>query len=154
MALRVLDALIPLVTEVLVSVRAEGTSPIVDREEVVDRYPGAGPLAGLHVGLVRCRTPWLLAVACDMPFLTTEALKMLVSASRTPGCPVFARTPDGRLQPLCALYPVSVLPVVEKLLDGGQHALRDLRCALGGWEEVPLPLAPLRNINYPRDLDR
>lgn len=153
MALRVYDALSPLVGDVFVSVRVAGSSPFPEVEEVVDRYPGAGPLAGVHAGLVRCQTPWLLAVACDMPFLTTDALTTLASAPRPADRPVFARTPDSRLQPLCALYPVSALSVVEGLLGRGQHAVRDLRYALGRWEEVLLPQAPLQNVNRQSDLD-
>ena len=152
MARRVYDALVPLVGEVFVSVRVPGANPSLPAEEVVDRYSDAGPLAGLHAGLVRCETPWLLAVACDLPFVTTEALASVLTASRAPIRPVVPRTPDGRLQPLCALYPVALVPLVEKLLRGGRYAMHGLLEAVGDWDEVALPQAPLRNVNTRSDL--
>lgn len=154
MARRVYDTLAPLVGEVFVSVRTPGANPGLPAEEVVDRYPDAGPLAGLHAGLLRCETPWLLAVACDLPFVTTEALAVVLAAPREPAHPVVPRTPDGRLQPLCALYPAVLLPSVEELLQSGRYAMHGLLEAVGDWEEVVLPHAPLRNVNTPSDLRR
>lgn len=151
MARRVYDALIPLVDAVFVSVRTPGSNPDLPAEEVVDLYPGAGPMAGLHAGLRRCETPWLLALACDLPFVTTEALATLLRASRQPGQPVVPRTPDGRLQPLCALYPATLLPLIGDRLRGGQYALHELLEA-SGYEPVALPQVPLRNVNTPTDL--
>ncbi|MFQ5572361.1 MAG: molybdenum cofactor guanylyltransferase, partial [Rhodothermales bacterium] len=45
---------------------------------VTDRYDDAGPLAGLHAGLMEATTPWVLAVACDMPFVTADVLRRLL----------------------------------------------------------------------------
>lgn len=152
MARRVYDALAPLVGGVFVSVHAPRTNPGLPAEEVVDRYSGAGPLAGLHAGLARCETPWLFVVACDLPFVTTETLAAVLTAPRRPGCPIVPRTPDGRLQPLCALYPSTLLPLVEDLLQRGRYAMHALLRASETWDEVALPQEPLRNVNTRADL--
>lgn len=154
MARRVFDALAPLVAEVFVSVRTPGTNPGLPAEEVVDHYPDAGPLAGIHAGLLCCRTPWLLTVACDMPFLTTEALASLLQVPRHPKRPVIARTSDGRLQPLCALYPTALRPAIEEQLTDGRNSLHGLLEAIGTWDEVPVPQEALLNVNSRSDLGR
>lgn len=153
MAGRVYDVLAPLVAEVMLSVRIPGTGPELLAEEVADLYPGAGPLAGLHAGLARCRTPWLLAVACDMPFLTMEALVAVLAARTDSDCPVLARAQAGKLQPLCALYPAFLLPTVESSLASGQYAVHALLETVGRWKEVILPEDLLRNVNTQADLD-
>src|SRR5690606_15004909 len=98
-------------------------------EEVADRYPGCGPLSGVHAGLLQCRTPWLLVVACDLPRITTAALRTLLLRCEE-GRSVVARDESGRLQPLCAAYPVSILPVVEAALADNRLAMRDLISAV------------------------
>lgn len=120
--------------------------------QVVDRYPGAGPLAGLHAGLVAAETPWILAVACDMPFLTAGVLHALLEARTPEAAAVVARTPDGRLQPLCACYHRRVLPLVEAHLAAGRLALHALLDHLKNVQYVDLPAGPLRNVNRPSDL--
>ena len=153
MARWVYDAVAPLVAEVLVSVRAPGTSPIPEAEEIVDLYPGSGPLAGLHAGLLRCRTPWLLTVACDLPFLTKAGVAAVLAGRGAHGRPVVARAQGGAIQPLCALYPVSLLPTVETALASGQYAMHALLESAVRWEEVVLSGDVLRNVNAPTDLE-
>ena len=42
---------------------------------VADVHPGAGPLAGLHAGLIRRGTSSRLAVATDMPFVDPRVVR-------------------------------------------------------------------------------
>lgn len=147
---RVHDVVAPLVAEVLVSVRAVEDAAGLPGRPVADRVEGAGPLGGLHAGLWASGRPWLLAVACDLPYLQREPLRALLAA-RVAGRPVVAETPDGRHQPLCALYPASILPAVEAALVAGRLALQDLIAATDA-VIVPVDAAPLRNVNRPSDL--
>jgi len=48
-------------TELVASLRGQG----IEAQIVPDRFPGAGPLAGLHAGLSAARCELLLAVAGD-----------------------------------------------------------------------------------------
>ncbi len=153
MIARVFEAVSAVTDEALVSVGAGGEDYGLSARVVEDAVPGAGPLAGLEAGLRACRTPWLLVVACDMPFLTPEALEA-VTRARAPGLDaVVARTPDGRLQPLCACYATAIRPVVEERLRSGRRSMHGLLEHLGAVRVVPLPEAPLRNVNRPGDLD-
>ncbi len=150
---RVYDALAPLCTEVLVSVRDAGTTYSLPGPArfVADRVPNAGPLAGLAAGLAASETPWLLVVACDLPFLTTAALRSLVEARTDVVEAVVAVTPDGWNQPLCACYHRRVQPVAEEQLAAGKRALYAFLGRLTVCT-VPLPDEPLRNVNARSDL--
>jgi len=73
---RQLAVLRPRFAEVIVSLGAEVPGPAAAAAfsarglvVVQDEFESSGPLAGLHSALESCRTPWLFAVACDMPFL-------------------------------------------------------------------------------------
>ena len=46
---------------------------------VRDAVEDGGPLAGIAAGLTAARTPWLLVIAGDMPFLTPAVIDRLVS---------------------------------------------------------------------------
>ena len=118
---------------------------------VTDPIPDAGPIAGLYAGLCASAAPWLLVVACDLPFVTETGLRMLL-ASRSPDVEaVVAIDPDGRMQPLCACYRGTVQAAVAENLDAGRYAMHALLDRLMV-RTVPLPADELRNINRPADL--
>jgi len=138
---------------VLISVAEVPSDDMPAVRYVVDRYAEAGPLAGLHAGLEAAGTPWVLAVACDMPFLTPAVLQRLLDA-RTPNvAAVVARTPDGQGHPLCACYHRDARPLVEARLASGTLAMHALLDYLENVRYVDLPPGPLRNVNRVSDLD-
>jgi molybdopterin-guanine dinucleotide biosynthesis protein A len=80
-----------------------------------------GPLAGVKVGLMWARDRGARALAvspCDAPLLPDDLVARLIEAAG--GGPALAETSDGA-QPLCALWPVSVLGQVVEALQGGNH---------------------------------
>ncbi len=91
--------------------------------QVCDEHPAGGPLAGLCAGLAAVDTPWVFAVASDMPFLRPEVIRLL--AMRREGVQAVVPVIRGFPQPLAAYYATSALPVIRALLDApGRHSLR------------------------------
>lgn len=118
---------------------------------VADPVADAGPIAGLYAGLCASAAPWLLLVACDLPFVTEAGLRALLAA-RTPELDaVVAVDPGGRTQPLCACYRSGVVSVVGEHLDAERYAMHALLDRLVV-QAVRLPAAELRNINRSEDL--
>ena len=153
---RVYETARALTPHVLLSVRADGdfyfdlVPPEVPR--LLDPVPEAGPLAGLVAGLRAARTPWLLALACDLPFLNEATLRRLLAACPSAVDAVVPVTSDGRRQPLCALYRVdAVRPVAESRLAAGRYALQALLDQLS-IAMLAVPDVPLHNVNTPDDL--
>ncbi|GAB4348156.1 MAG: molybdenum cofactor guanylyltransferase [Immundisolibacter sp.] len=155
----VFERLAPQVGNVLLSAnrnqaryRALGLAPLDDGP-----YPYAGPLAGLRAGLLACATPWLLAVACDLPRLPRDLCARLLAAA--PPHDTRARVPfDGtRHQYACLLLPADALTAVESSLRAGRHSLHALLAAIG-WLGVDFA-ADMRtqnafaNLNTPADID-
>ncbi|OLS41264.1 molybdenum cofactor guanylyltransferase [Bacillus sp. MRMR6] len=69
---------------------------------VEDHYPGMGPLAGVHAGLMASNYDLNLVVACDMPFVSGELAEALVNngAHYDAVIPVL----NGRQQPLFSVF--------------------------------------------------
>lgn len=126
---------------------------------VRDRFIGAGALGGLHAALESCRAAWAAVVSCDLPFVTGELLARLASLRAGDFDAVAPCQPDGRAQPLCALYArAACLGVAESLLRAGELRPRVLLAEVRTRWAVPEELADLpgsarffTNVNTPAD---
>jgi molybdenum cofactor guanylyltransferase len=83
----------PMVEQVLQRLRPQVGKLIINANQHLDTYetlgapvypdefPGfAGPLAGLHSGLMHCETPYLVTSPCDSPFLPLDLVDKLSAA--------------------------------------------------------------------------
>src|SRR6185369_5471024 len=70
--------------------------------KVADCFPGMGALAGLHAGLHHATTPYIFAVACDMPYLNSALIRRL-AALRHDADVIIPQGENG-LEPLHAIY--------------------------------------------------
>ena len=70
---------------------------------VADVVPERGAPGGVHAALSHARTPWVLVVAADMPFVTNPVLDLLL-AERAEQVDAVGFEVDGRLEPLLACY--------------------------------------------------
>jgi len=125
---------------------------------IPDEPRGAGPLAGLHAALRHARSAHrthVIAVACDMPFVSDEALKELVT--HTSEAPVLAprRSVEGPWEPMLARYdPAALVDVLDAALADGQRSFQRFFSSL---EVEPLPVSPaveraLRDWDTPADI--
>lgn len=145
----VCDALAAHAATVLVATGPTARAYPVPARVVTDRVADGGPLAGLCAGLAAAATPWLLAVAVDLPALTADALVPLLAAEVAGVDAVVALDGDGRRQPVCALWRAAVVrPVAERHLATGHLALHTLLGALPV-REVALRGGALCNANAP-----
>lgn len=121
-------------------------------KQVRDRFERAGPLAGIHAGFEAADTSWMLVVACDMPFMSTGALQMLLERRTSASQVVVAADSGGRLHPLCACYRRDTLPLMLNQLTSGHRSLHNFLDRIDQTVIVRLPDRALRNINAPSDL--
>src|SRR5215475_5572011 len=68
-AVRTIRLFHQLFPQVLVATNRAERFRALDVETVVDRFPGCGPLAGVHAALLASRHPHVFVAACDMPRL-------------------------------------------------------------------------------------
>lgn len=148
-------------TPVIVVARAASDYPDCGARVVGDRRPGAGPLAGLAVGLAATDTACAAVVACDAPFIAPALLRGLLGLA--PDWDAVVPVIAGRAQPLCAVYRREVATVAEVMLARGERAAHRLLAqpglrvrrvpedALRAWDP---DLVSFVGINTPDDYDR
>lgn len=124
-----------------------------------DHYQGAGPLAGLHAGLLAARHPWAFVAACDMPLIDHRLVRymLLVSESYQAVAPRVGQS----IEPLHALYHRSCLPAIEARLEQDQRRVvsfyPDVRVRYVEQREIAIfdrEGHSFANANTPEDWDR
>jgi molybdopterin-guanine dinucleotide biosynthesis protein A len=80
-----------------------------------DLRPGQGPLGGIHAALSTARSEAVFIIACDFPFLNAGFIKGLVR--RFEGYDAVVPRSGGRPFPVCAVYSVRCLPVIDRRID-------------------------------------
>lgn len=129
----------------------------VELETLPDRRPLMGPLGGIDAALDRALRDGhkaVLALAVDMPWVGTDALRCLADEWREHGRPCVPRTgPPWGFHPLCAVYPLETLgPLTDALaarrLESGRFA-RSLDPVV---IDTGLTASCFRSVNRPADL--
>jgi molybdopterin-guanine dinucleotide biosynthesis protein A len=109
-------------------------------DAIADAPPGIGPLGGLSALLAEAErrgARTALALACDMPFLSSDLIRRLCEVE--PDAPVLAPRPPG--QPwyaLTARYAIGVLPVLRAMIAEREHKLQRLFDRVPGADALPL----------------
>jgi molybdenum cofactor guanylyltransferase len=156
---RVLMALTPVVDDVLVVTNTPQLYAFLGLPMVQDVYPDRGSLGGIYSGLRAAPGQAALTVACDMPFLHPEVLKLVAERSGE-GDVVIPRVGD-QLETLHAAYGKACLPHIEERLLAGKLKI------IGFFEKVRVveiteadvarfrdPRLVFMNVNTPEELDR
>jgi len=115
---------------------------------IADRYPGCGPLAGIHAALHHTQHDWNLIAACDMPVPQPVWAGLLDQSRQAFDC--IMPTTAGRLEPLGALYHRRCLPAIEGALSDGRYKVSDAVAGLR-LRRVEFPGDAFRNLNTPEE---
>ncbi|MEX2283359.1 MAG: molybdenum cofactor guanylyltransferase [Gemmatimonadota bacterium] len=136
----------------------------VDIPSRPDRIPGLGALGGLHSALhwaAEEARDGIIAIACDMPFVSSALLGRLLERSRSDDAPDVVAPESGSrrgLEPLCTYYSVGCLPAIEAAIQRGDsrmigfHAQVSVeRIALAEVAKYGDPETLFMNVNTPEE---
>jgi len=118
---------------------------------VPDVIPDRGAPGGVVTGLLESRTPWVLVVGCDMPFVEVAAVEPLFAGARA-GVDVVAYEREGRLEPLLALYRASLGPAWRAKLEHETPSLQSLLRSAALVTLTPAEPRWLDSLNTPEDV--
>jgi molybdopterin-guanine dinucleotide biosynthesis protein A len=150
--------------EVLVVTDRPRDWPALPARVAYDRWPGGGALGGIYTGLEEARYPFILAVACDMPFLSRDLLRSMAARRRDydvliPRWGRSATDPAGQVEPLHAIYGRPCLEPMRARLEQGERRIVSFFSAVHVCyldEDELARFDPyrraFRNINTPEDL--
>jgi len=121
---RIVEQLEQIVDEIIIVTNYFSDYEFLKLPMVEDLRKEMGPLAGIEAGLEASKTQWNLVVACDMPFISIELGKYLLSCLQQ----YQAAVPeiDGQLHPLFAAYRKEVSAAVSNSLNENQLRIRQL----------------------------
>ena len=88
-----------------------------------DELKGRGSIGGLYTGLTASDTLWSLVVACDMPFISRELIRFMLSIISKNRCDAIVPVINGRYQPTHALYNSTCIPFIEKNISSGNFRM-------------------------------
>ena len=157
----------PLLEHVIDRIRAQTTGPLIinanDPEQYErfgltviadDRWPEAGPLAGVYAAMSWARDVGLdqvVTVAVDQPHLPMDFVATLL---RT-GAPAIAAS-LGRPHPVNALWPVNDLAALDGYLASGKRSVQgwaeSCQARVAEFQATPEAVDPFLNVNTPDDL--
>lgn len=109
----------PLFTHTVLSVKE--LRPALHVPSIVDASPIQCPLSGVVTALAQIKTSWAFVVACDMPFMTAENIRLL--AGHRVNCQAVVARVQGHLQPLAAFYSRRCLAALQASLSSGDLSL-------------------------------
>ncbi|WP_147535045.1 molybdenum cofactor guanylyltransferase [Bacillus marasmi] len=121
---RIKDELDKLVSEIVLVSNNPETYQFLQLNTVSDVYPGQGPLAGIHAGLLASSFDVNLIVACDMPFISMELGSYLLDA--TDNYDAVLPVIHGKHQPLFAVYRKSICAEIEACIVQNELTVRGL----------------------------
>ncbi len=86
-----------------------------------DAITGAGAFGGVYTALLRSETERAFVAACDMPWIDTELVRFIVSASE--GHDVTIPCIRGEWEPLHAVYAKTCTEKMRKSLESGRRRI-------------------------------
>lgn len=151
----VVDRLAPQVDALLINAnRSQAEYAALGYPVLADEIPDfAGPLAGLHAALSAARTPLVLTVPCDSPYLPPDLAARLYAGLVASGADLAIVRAEGRLHPVFCLARTHLQgPLATYLAQGGRRVAG--WCTEIGACEVDFDDQPLafRNFNTLDDL--
>jgi molybdopterin-guanine dinucleotide biosynthesis protein A len=104
---------------------------------VKDSFINQGPMAGLLACLEKSTAPINICLPCDAPDMQPGVIEKLINLSDTEHC-VVPLSPLA--EPLIAIYPLTVIPVIRKLLEEGVNKMTEI------FKIFPVHFIPFNNL--------
>ena len=115
---RVVDALSTVLDDLLVVTNTPERYEFLRLPMVADRYPDGGSLGGIFTGLEAAGGDAAFTVACDMPFLSPDVVRLVLA--RAGDADVVIPCVNGQYETMHALYAKACLAPMEARLRAGQ----------------------------------
>jgi molybdopterin-guanine dinucleotide biosynthesis protein A len=154
---RVLAALTPVVDDVMLVTNTPELYAFLGLPMVADVYPDHGSLGGIYSGLKAASGDAAFTVACDMPFLHPDVVRLVVERAGQ-GDVVIPRV-GHRFEPMHAAYAKACLPRIEERLLAGQlkiveflERVRVVEVAESDVARYREPHVAFMNVNTPEEL--
>lgn len=141
--------------KLMISARIKPDWCSADIEVVFDEPPSRGPLSGLAAALGKIQTTHLLALAVDLPRMTSAHLQKLWALAE-PGRAIVPQN-NELIEPLCAIYPAEAIYSAREALPDKDVSLHRFVRNLASQRQVHFYIVTrsesslYQNINTPEE---
>lgn len=156
---RVLDAVRPVVDDVLIVTNTPDLYRFLGLPMVGDAFPDHGSLGGIYTGLAAAGGDAAFTVACDMPFVHPDVVRLVVA--RAADADVVIPRVGDQLETMHAVYGKACLPPIEIQLRAGRlkivgflPAVRVIEISEAEVARHRAPDVAFMNVNTPEELAR
>lgn len=152
----VLERLRPQVAGILLNANREiGSYQAFGYPVISDAIGGfAGPLAGLHCGMMAAKTPLVVTVPCDSPFLPVDLVQRLLDSMQQQQADLAVAKTGAQPHPVFCLCRTALLPDLTRFLESGG---RKIDAWYAGLKTVEVQFDDeadaFANINTPAELE-
>ena len=119
----IIEALKPNVDDIII-IENSGLHFSLGYKIYKDIFTDCGPLGGIYTALTHSKTQKNIILSCDMPLISSDVLKYLIKCTGEEQVTIV--TDKGKLEPLCAIYNKTCLPIVESCLKSNNLKLKDV----------------------------
>ena len=121
---RVIERICPLADETFITTNRPEHYAFLGLRMVADIVPERGALGGLYTALETANRPYVIAIACDMPFANPEMIKAMQKLLLEKKADAIIPQSSNGLEPLHAIYrKETCLPPVKRALEAGKWRL-------------------------------
>ena len=114
----------------------------------------AGPLAGIHAGMMAAKKEWILSIPCDSPFFPLDLAKRLYTTVLREDAVVAVAVAGGRTQSVFLLAQRKLADDIAAFLARGDGKIEHWYRRLAYAEVAFADAAAFDNINTPEDLKK
>jgi len=121
----VIEQIRPCFGQIMISAGDKRKFTFLDLPVVEDEAPGQGPLLAILSALRASPRAGNFILACDIPWIHIPFLQTLLA--KAPHWEIVVpRYRDGKTEPLFAVYNRSIIPTIERQIEGGDRRISSL----------------------------
>lgn len=120
---RMVQTLLPFCKNILISSNTQLHAGL-GYELVPDIIPSKGPIGGIYSCLKSTPCLYNMVLPADVPLVSAGLICFLIENAHPQKISAIV-TPSGFVEPLCAIYPTTILPELENFIQTGNNKLID-----------------------------
>ncbi len=140
----------PLVDTVIIS--SNDLLPDISYLQIQDKYTGIGPISGLYSCLLASNSECNLIIPCDVPLVSAQFYEDLIDSIKGYDA-VIPRLPDGKLEPLVAIYSKNILEIIHQQILEKNYKLINLFSLIKVKYIDVKDTSMFKNVNRPEDIE-
>ena len=154
---RAVTALKPVTGEPIIIANSIEKYKFLNLSIYADCFNNAGPMGGIYTALKQCNTTHCFVLACDLPFVSGELLKIIYDFGLS--YDVVGVDAGRGVEPLCAVYSKQCLYSIRQHLDRRQYRItnfypeKNVKVIYLEQLDKEFSSEILLNINTPEDLE-